>query len=286
MQPFPGIKDARYFQILFQGIFLSYGILWLHWNNDITCFIIYLTTSLATQVLCELSFTNYKLTALPFYRSGTWKSAFITALGLCLLLRTTHWYFSALAAFLSIASKYIFKWKGKHIFNPSVFGISSTILITGEGWTSPGQWGSGIVIFFMVCTLGFIVVSRVQKLDISVTFLSIYISLLFSRQILFLGWPLDFFIQSTTTGSLLLFSFFMVSDPKTTPNHPIARILYAIILAAIAFYLSAYKFVNAAPVWALLFASPLVPVLDSLFIIKRFQWISGYKLSHQKINIS
>ena len=275
MQALLRIRDARYFQMVFQGIFLLYGIFFLHWNGDLTCFLLYFSSCLITQLGWELVRNKFVFSTLPFVQYGAWKSAVITAFGLCLLLKTTHWYFAVLAAFIAISSKYVFTWKNKHLFNPSALGIIATILVTHQGWISPGQWGTSIVIFFMVCSLGFIVVTRVQKADVSLAFLGTYVLLLFWRQIIFQGWPLDFFLQSVSTGSLLLFSFFMISDPKTTPNHPVARILYAVLIASISFYLSAFKFINGAPVWVLVYASPLVPVLDWLFKSERFQWVAN-----------
>jgi hypothetical protein len=51
-------KDARYFQILFQSIFLSYGILFLHWQNEGWLYATYFITSIVTQFLCELAFAK------------------------------------------------------------------------------------------------------------------------------------------------------------------------------------------------------------------------------------
>ena len=272
MHTYLRIRDARYFQITFQGIFLLYGIFYLHWNNDLIDFGVYVASCLITQGCWELVRNNFSFKSLPIIINGTWKSALITALGLCLLLRTTSWYFIVLAGFIAISGKYILTWKNRHLVNPSALGIAATILLSHKAWISPGQWGNNIVLFFMVCSMGFIVVTKVQKADVSFTFLLTYGALLFWRQILYLGWPLDFFIQSVTTGSLLLFSFFMISDPKTTPNHPYARILYAVLIAAVSFYLSAFKFVNAAPVWVLVFASPLVPLLNWSFEAEWFSW--------------
>jgi Na+-translocating ferredoxin:NAD+ oxidoreductase RnfD subunit len=136
---------------------------------------------------------------------------------------------------------------------------------------------------FGVCCLGFIVVTKVQKLDVSIAFLGTYILLLFIRQVLYLGWPPDFFMQSITTGSLLLFSFFMISDPKTAPDHKTARIIWAVLIGIISFYLTAFKFINAAPVWVLILSAPLVPLLDTIFRAKRFQWISQSSLQHKTI---
>ena len=274
MHSFLRIKDARYFQIIFQTIFLLYGIFYLHWANEGMCLLYYATASLATQFIFELIQHNF-----PFVSPGFWskfyngsKSALITAFGLCLLLKTNLWYVCILAAFISISGKYIFRYRKKHLFNPSALGIAVTILLTGKAWISPGQWGNDIVIMFGVCCLGLIVVTKVQKLDVSIAFLATYILLLFARQILYLGWPLDFFIQSITTGSLLLFSFFMISDPKTAPDHKTARIIWAVLIGVISFYLTAFKFINAAPVWVLILSAPLVPLLDKIFIAKRFQW--------------
>ena len=286
MNSFLRIKDARYFQIIFQAVFLLYGVLYLHWANEGMCFLYYAAACLATQFVFELIQHNFSFTPgfwNKFYNGC--KSATITAFGLCLLLKTNLWYVCILAAFISIAGKYIFRYNKKHLFNPSALGIVATILLTGNAWISPGQWGNDIVIMFGVCCLGFIVVTKVQKLDVSIAFLATYILLLFTRQILYLGWPLDFFIQSITTGSLLLFSFFMISDPKTAPDHKTARIIWAMLIGAMSFYLTAFKFINAAPVWVLILSAPLVPLLDKIFIAKRFQWASSQSSPHTKLFI-
>jgi len=278
------IKDARYFQIAFQAIFLMYGIFALHWTNEGLCFLYYIASCLATQFIFEWVQHDFSVASPAFWDKfyNGCKSAVITAFGLCLLLKTNHGYVCILASFFSIAGKYIFRYRKKHLFNPSALGIVLTILLTGKAWISPGQWGNDIIIVFCVCCLGFIVVTRVQKLDVSIAFLATYVLLLFTRQILYLGWPLDFFGQSITTGSLLLFSFFMISDPKTAPDHKTARIIWAMLTGVLSFYLTAFKFVNAAPVWVLILSAPLVPLLDKIFIAKRFQWahhnfFRGYK---------
>jgi Na+-transporting NADH:ubiquinone oxidoreductase subunit NqrB len=270
-------KDARYFQIIFQAIFLSYGIFYLHWVHEGTCFLYFSIACLVTQFLFEWMAHDHSLLSRKFankFYNGC-KSSMITAFGLCLLLKTNHWYVCALAAFISIAGKFIFRYRKKHLFNPSALGIASTILLTGEAWISPAQWGSSIVIVFGVCCLGIIIVTRVQKLDVSLAFLVTYISLLFTRQILYLGWPLDFFVQSVSTGSLLLFAFFMISDPKTAPDNATARIIWAVLIGSLSFYLTAFKFINAAPLWALVVSAPLVPLMDLVFKGTRFQWASS-----------
>ena len=264
------VPDPRYFQVIFQAIFLSYGIFYLDWNANWLHYVTSIGGCLFFQYLAD-SITRKKLMTLgEFDRWGF--SVLISAMSLCLLLKTNHWYITALAAFLTVASKYIFRFNQKHIFNPSAFGIIATIFLTNDAWLSPGQWGNNAVIFFSVITLGTIVVTRVQKLDVSLAFLLTFIGLLYWRQVYILGWPMDYFIHSVSTGSLLLFSFFMISDPRTSPNHPVARIIWAVLIAAVSFYLAVFKWKYNTPVWVLVTAAPLVPLLDKIFKAEIFQW--------------
>jgi enediyne biosynthesis protein E5 len=267
----PLFKDARYFQILFQSIFLSYGILFLHWKAEWWLYSTYFAVSIITQLVFEYflgrkEFIYWKRITFSF------PSVIISSFGLSLLLKTNDIEIAALAAFISIASKFIIRINGKHIFNPSALGIVSTIFLTGGAWFSPGQWGSGAVLMFGVCCLGFIVIAKVQKIDVTLSFLGVFAGLLFIRQIIYLGWPMDYFIQSISTGSLLLFSFFMITDPKTIPNHAVARVVWCMAIAGVAFYLTAFKFINGVPIFVLVLAQPLVPVLDKFFKAKAFQW--------------
>lgn len=265
--------DPRYFQVIFQAIFLSYGILILNWHADWVHYSITIGGCLFFQYAADSFKTKRFLKFTEFDRWGF--SVLISAMSLCLLLKTNHWWISLLASFLTVASKYIFKWDRKHIFNPSAFGIVATIFLTNNAWLNPGQWGSNAVIFFGVITLGTIVVTKVQKLDVSLAFLFTYVGLLYWRQVYVLGWPMDHFIHSISTGSLLLFTFFMISDPRTSPNHPAARILWAILIASVAFYLSAFKWKYNTIIWVLVAAAPLVPLLDKLFKSKTFTWTTS-----------
>jgi len=279
------VLDPRYFQVIFQAAFLSFGVFFLHWNADWLHYLISIGGCLIFQYSADSIRSNKFLSLAAFDRWGF--SVLISAMSLCLLLKTNHWYTTLLATFLTVVSKYIFKWGPRHIFNPSAFGIVATLFLTNDAWLSPGQWGSNTVIFFGVVTLGIIVVTRVQKLDVSLAFLLTYVGLLFWRQVYVLGWPMDYFIHSISTGSLLLFTFFMISDPRTSPNHPIARILWAIMIAIVAFYLAAFKWKYNTVIWILVAAAPLVPLLNKIFTSKYFEWRSSnlsfhyfFKLKH------
>jgi Na+-translocating ferredoxin:NAD+ oxidoreductase RnfD subunit len=267
--------DPRHFQFLFQAFFLGYGILFLDWNADW----VHYSLIIAGCLVFSYSFESVRQKQfLPLRGRTGWKSwglsVLISAMGLCLLLKTNHGWTCLLAAFLTVSSKYIFRINKKHIFNPSAFGIVATIGLTHDAWISPGQWGNQAILFFLILTLGTIVVTRVQKLDTSLAFLFSFAGLLFWRQVLVLGWPMDHVMHSISTGGLLLFSFFMISDPKTSPNHPVARVVWAMTIAAVSFWLSAFRWEYNTPVWVLVAAAPLVPLLDRMFKARPFTWTS------------
>jgi Na+-translocating ferredoxin:NAD+ oxidoreductase RnfD subunit len=139
---------------------------------------------------------------------------------------------------------------------------------------SPGQWGSGAALVFLVGAAGMTVVLRVGRIDASAAFLLTFAALDFVRTVLYLGWSPDVWLHKLTNGSLLLFTFFMITDPVTTPSAPRARIAWSMLVAALAFVLSWKQFINAAPIWALVILSATTPLIDLIWKGERFQWIT------------
>ncbi len=261
--------DARHFQIAYLGSFLLAGIYILSWKSNLTNYFFIISASLLVQ------FIGNKLT---INKKNTWKSALITSFGLCLLLHSNSISTSILASSLAIGSKFIIRYKSKHIFNPVNIGIVLSILLTQDAWISPGQWGSHYMLFFALGILGFLVLKKVDRLDAPLTFLLVFGGLQAFRSIYYLGWSTDVFIHQLSSGTLLLFTFFMITDPMTTPNHRKARIIWISIIAIGAFFLSNYMYVYAAPIWMLFVCSPLVPFLDSVFTEKKYKWNHSYSI--------
>ncbi|MDQ3110073.1 MAG: RnfABCDGE type electron transport complex subunit D [Bacteroidota bacterium] len=257
-------SDARHYQILFQLSFLLYGIFALNWEIPLMRFNIVILTCLSIQSLFIILKTK-DWTGL--------KSALITAFSLCLMLAANSTWTFILAAVLGISSKFFIKINGKHIFNPANFGIMITLMITGDAWISPGQWGSNALLLMLVGCTGLVVLLKVKRLDTAFAFLIAFLGLSFIRNILYLGWPLDFFWHQFSTGSLLLFTFFMITDPMSTPSSRPARIIWALLVGALTWYISTKLFVHTAPLWALFVLSPLIPVFDRIFRAEKFKWL-------------
>jgi len=204
------------------------------------------------------------------------RSPLITALSLTLLLRTGSIWLSIAAGVLAIASKYIIRFpdgsKGsKHIFNPANFALVVLSLCLTGVWISPGQWGAAPLLAIGLFMAGGIVTGKAKRWDVSVALLVSYATLIFGRA-LWLGDPLSIPMHQMQSGALLVFAFFMISDPKTTPDSRKGRIVYAALVASLGFIIQ-FQFYNAAGIiLALILTAPLVPLFDRYLPAARYAW--------------
>lgn len=254
--------DPRWYQIACLSTLLVYGMGWLDFDVTPTRVAVNLAAALATQ-----------------YAGSRWKgikfepwSALISALSLCLLLRTNFHAVSALAAVLAVGSKFVIRVNGKHVYNPTNLGVVAA-MVSGYGWVSPGQWGNTAWLSFAFACLGFLVVTRAERSDITWAALLFWSIGVFGRS-WWVGEPMTIPLHRIQSGAFLLFSFFMISDPKTTPDQRWARVAYAAIVCFSAWYWQFRMFNNNGLVLALAFWSPLVPLLDRFAPGKRFAWPS------------
>ncbi len=255
--------DARHYQLLFLLIFLLTGLFRLNWSLPSWQIPLTFLTALITQL------AGVFILRLPWH---SLKSAVISSFSLSLLFRTDQYWAVILAAVLTIASKFIFRIKGKHFYNPANFGICATILISGRAWISPGQWGSEGLWLFLVGVLGVLVVTRARRMELALSFALAYGGCFAIRMLLWQNWPSDALSHLFTNGSLLLFTFFMITDPASTPAHKTIRIIWAALTGVLAFYMQAYLWINASPLWALFILSPLTPVMDHFFKGEKWNW--------------
>jgi len=253
--------DPRLYQIASLSTLLLYGVIWLHFDISV----IQIAVTLATALLTQYAGTRFY--NLPAFDP---KSPLISALSLCLLLRTDHLAVAALASFVAIGSKFVIRWKDKHVFNPT--NLALVVMIgSGLGWISPGQWGQVAWFGFLVACFGSLVVTRAARADVTLSFLSFYVGLLFARAV-WLGDPLTIPLHQIESGALLIFAFFMISDPKTTPDSRAGRIVYALIVTLAALYVQFGLFRPNGPLWGLIACAPFVPLIDRLLPAVRYDW--------------
>jgi len=256
-------SDGRHFQIISQLAFLAFGIFALNWDADWQKYFAALVGTFSAQALA----IHFKVAP-----SNSLKSALVTTLGLCLLMKANSPWLFLFAGLFAVGQKFLIRVNNKHLWNPANFGIVIMIIISGESWISPGQWGNSALLVFIIGTSGLAVLSNIKRLNIGIVFIASLLILEYCRVVLFLGWDTDVLFHKISSGSLWLFALFMITDPMTTPNSRIARIIWAIFIASISFYLANFHFINGAPFWVLFFATPITPVIDYLTKHKNFSW--------------
>jgi enediyne biosynthesis protein E5 len=257
--------DPRLLQIFSLGILLAIGA----WFRDFSLcpaqIILTFAAGLVTQCAC------WPLTP---GKPRSLRSAIITSLSLSLLVRADNLWVHPIAAAAAISSKSIFRFRGKHLFNPATIGVIFALSVLPGSWVSPGQWGQDVAIAGWVVVLGVLVTERARRADISWAFLAFYLGALAMR-VAYLGQRWSVWTHQLSSGALLLFAFFMISDPMTAPNSRRGRIVHAALVAAVAFEWQFRFYRINGPIWALFIAAACVPLWDALWPASKFNWIQN-----------
>src|ERR1700722_13407833 len=255
-------SDARHFQIVALSSLLAINFVWIDFGAKPLYSALAISSALVAQIICS------RLSGLP---KIDLRSPFFTGLSLSLLLRANEPWLPAVAGIIAIASKFVLRIDGRHIWNPAGFAIVALLLTSGGVWISPGQWGASVWFGSLVAFLAILVLRASQRSDIALFFLGSHAALLVARA-LWLGDPLVIPLHQLQSGSLLIFAFFMISDPRTTPDSRLGRLVFAAAVALLAHYLAFFMQMRPALYVALIALSPVTPLLDKLIPANRFAW--------------
>jgi Na+-translocating ferredoxin:NAD+ oxidoreductase RnfD subunit len=254
--------DPRLYQIAVLGLLVAFGIVALDFGIHPGNAIAILVAAQAVQYL------GTRLADLPHF---DWRSALVTTLSLILLFRTNSVWLAAVAATIAIGSKFLIRVNGKHVFNPANVAIVSLMLAFDGAWISTGQWGSATLGAFALACLGFLVLTRARRAETTVSFLLAFAALLLGRA-LWLGDPLAIPLHHLQNGALLIFAFFMISDPKTAPDTVAGRVVFGALVATVAMTIQFAFYQPNGPVLALFLCAPLVPLIDYARRGPRYRW--------------
>ncbi|MCM3164125.1 MULTISPECIES: RnfABCDGE type electron transport complex subunit D [Bacillaceae] len=215
-------RDPRISQIIILSIFSWIGLNYLEFRVTT----IQIIAAILTSVVLEILFTYAKTKKIvaPY-------SAIITGLSTGLLLRADSIVPFVLTIFVAITSKHFLKYKGSHIFNPSNIGIvviSFAFPITVA--TAPLQWGFFWALLFIIATAGTYMVYKVKRFSTIVSFLGMFFLAGIVRMII---WDKTFtsIFNEFMWGGLLIFTFFMITDPKTSPKSVKGQMLFGVLIA-------------------------------------------------------
>jgi len=256
-------SDARHYQILALATLVAINLTVIDFGARPLPSALAVGSALLTQVVCS------RLFGLP---AIDLRSPLITGLSLSLLLRADEVWLHALAGVIAISSKFVLRIDGKHIWNPAGLAIVVLLFGTGHVWISPGQWGAEIWFAALVSFFAILVLHAARRSDVALFFLASHAMLLVARA-LWLGDPLAIPLHQLQSGSLLIFTFFMISDPRTTPDSRLGRLIFAFAVALLAHWLTFFVQMRPALYVALIVLSPAILLIDRLLPAERFTWI-------------
>ncbi len=194
-------------------------------------------------------------------RTGTlvWPaSAMLTGSGVALIFRVIGtrngdywswrgWYLFALVAGLSLLTKYVIRFRGSHVFNPSNVGLVAAFLILGSSRVEPLDFwwapfaGWMVVAYLIILVGGSLITARLHLLAMSLVFwitLAAGIGILAaSGHCMTARWAFApvcgsrFWWAIVASPEVLIFLFFMITDPKTVPAGRVARLVFAVCVA-------------------------------------------------------
>lgn len=244
--------DNRYIAPLFITFILlvghlSYGILESYWKTGL---------AIATAIVAELILGRI------FF--GKWlnlASAYITGISVGILVRSPAYWPYALCSAISIMSKYVLRVKGRHIWNPSNFGLSVLFFLAADTMAGLSiQWGNYIAPLLVIWILGSIIIWRARRFHICATYVVSFFLFAFLRSWI-TGDPWQSEIAPITGPMYQLFVFFMITDPKTTVKSKLGQCVVAFLVAFAEFGLRLMQIVYA-PFYALFFVGPAANLIE------------------------
>ncbi len=183
------------------------------------------------------------------------QSALITGLilGFVLYVRQPWWIF-ALASLFAVLSKYLIRFKGRHIFNPAAMGIFLSMLLL----KADTQW-LGTYIWYIIVPVGLYLIYRIRKLEILVGYMVVS----------FMLFGIQAIMQGTHLFNILgyfnyFFIFIMLIEPKTTPIKPMGKVLFGAGVAVLIFILTNAGARFDVEIFSLLVLNLFTPALNKI----------------------
>jgi len=195
---------------------------------------------------------------------GKWlnlASAYISGISVGILIRSPAFWPYALCSVLSIMSKYVLRVKGRHLWNPSNFGICVLLFLAPETVAALTiQWGNFIWPMLVIWVLGSIIIWRAKRFHISATYVASFFAFALVRSwITGDSWQSE--ISPITGPMYQLFVFFMVTDPKTTVKSKKWQCIVVILVAFVEMLLRLNQVVYA-PLYALFIVGPTAMLIE------------------------
>ena len=226
---------------------LSYGVLESYERT-----LLAIGTAMATELILGRIFL------------GKWlnlASAYISGISVGILVRSPAFWPYAVAAALAITSKYVIRYKGRHLCNPSNFGISTVLfLLPASAAMLSIQWGNNMVSVITIWVVGTIVMLRARRFNVTVTYVISFLILAVIRAHI-IHEPVLSEISPLTGPEYQLFIFFMITDPKTTLRSKKGQCIVAFLIALLEMFFRLDQSVYAE-LYALFWIGPIALLIE------------------------
>jgi enediyne biosynthesis protein E5 len=188
-------------------------------------------------------------------------SAYITGISVGMLVRSPAFWPYALCSAISITSKYVLRLDGRHLWNPSNFGLVAMLVLAAD--TVAGlsvQWGNTLLPMIVVWAFGSVIIYSLGRFHITATYVASFIAFGLIRAAL-TGHPVISEIAPITGPMYQLFIFFMITDPKTSVRPVWGQCLVAFLVAVVEAVFRLLQWVHA-PYYALFFVGPAANLIE------------------------
>ena len=195
-------------------------------------------------------------------------SSYISGISAGILVRSPEYWPFALCPAIAITSKYVLRWRGRHLWNPTNFAICALLILAPEYFSTLSvQWGNTFWPMLIVWVLGALITWRVNRLHITGVYVLSFIVLALIRS----GITGHAFLAEVApiTGPMYqLFIFFMITDPKTTVRSKWGQCLVAFLIALVEMFLRLGENIHA-PYYALGTVGPVANVVEIWWLSRK-----------------
>ena len=195
-------------------------------------------------------------------------SSYISGISAGILVRSPEYWPFALCPAIAITSKYVLRWRGRHLWNPTNFAICALLILAPEYFSTLSvQWGNTFWPMLIVWVLGALITWRVNRLHITGVYVVSFIVLSLIRS----GITGHAFLAEVApiTGPMYqLFIFFMITDPKTTVRSKWGQCVTAFLIALVEMFLRLGQNIHA-PYYALGTVGPIANVVEIWWLTRK-----------------
>jgi enediyne biosynthesis protein E5 len=253
----PGLRlDKRYLAPILVTVVLVVGQLTFGFLESWSRTALAIAAAIATELVLTRLFT------------GAWPhlaSAYISGISVGMLVRSPAFWPYALCSAISITSKYVLRVDGRHIWNPSNFGIVAMLVLAADTVASLSvQWGNTLLPMIVVWAFGSVIIHSLGRLHITATYVASFVGFAFVRAVV-TGHPFLSEVAPITGPMYQLYIFFMITDPKTTVRPVWGQCAVAFTVAAVEAGFRLLEWVHA-PYYALFLVGPaanLIEIVDA-----------------------